>query len=204
MSAAIGLISTRLSSTLKGQGRSIGSLLIVVVTSVLNYIMNKDFFKCPKEAHVSFGLCFMFIPAVIASVMVFMLSFGTSEIPTGMCKRDKDSDKIISRKRGSFICRSILIALGQSIVGLLSWVIVTLLTTDAWCCITYGPMPTKTPSNKDDIRKYLDNKDKATGRSKIVGMCLLLISFAIAMLIYFLVKCCYKDPPSKKLAGERR
>jgi len=189
-----------LADQIKSQEMSLTSSMVVLSTSLLNYFLSSSFFKCPKSSHEIYGWSFLVCPGLLLFLLTLLGSSRLSRAVSGFCLSDKDVSKralLGKRKRTwKFVIRSISMALCMATLAFLSWVVVTLLTTDTYACIKLGP-PNKTA-------KYKDAKEKCETHSKATGLILLTVCLLISLVANFAVKCCFSDIPEKDLPSMRR
>ena len=192
-------IST-LADQIKSQKLPLTSGLVVLLTSLLNYCLKSTFFKCPKSSHDIYGWSFLLCPGLLLFLLTLLCSPRLSGAVSGFCLTDKDVTKraILGKRKRTwkFVIRSISIALCMATVAFLSWVVVTLVTTDTYVCIKLGPQ------NKN--AKYKEEKEKLETKSKAAGLILLTVCLLISLAINLAVRCCFSDIPEKDLPSMRR
>ena len=172
------------------QEKTITSLLIVVVVTLLNQLATKQYFKCPEKKYDDAGWSFMFVPGILLAFIYIIAS-----------KAVADASTICSKARGAqtkFFMRTISLSLCYAILAFLSWIIATLLFTETYACIKLGPAPDT--ENKTEIKIYNSKKAGRNSESKLAGLYMLLVALAIALFMHFIVKCILTDLP--KIEGK--
>ena len=184
---------------IKRRSLPLTSGIIVVSTSLLNHFLKNAIFKCPRSSHESYGWSFLFCPGIVMAILTLLSSQRLSKTLTGFCRTDIDVPTKASggkRKRTwRLIIRNLLIALSMAVLAFLSWVIVTLLTTDTYVCIRLGYL---------DEKAKLAVKEKYHTQSKIAGLILLIACLVVTLVINLGVKCCFSDLPEKDLLSMRK
>ena len=176
---------SRLTGTtlLSGQGKTVKSLLIFIITTLLNQLATKEYFKCPGEKHEQSGWAFMFVPGIILGLIILMSSDRVSQ-GSILCGKKK-------RAQLKFFCRTISLSLTYSVLAFLSWVVATLLFTETFACIKLGPAPNT--KNETKIEIYKSKKDGKNAESKVLGLYVLLVAFIVQVVLFFIHKCCLSD-----------
>lgn len=196
-------IST-ISDKIKSIGLPVTSGTVVLTTSLLNYLLSHSVFKCPTQTHAEYGWYFLLLPGVLLAVITLLASVRLSQAFTGFCRKDIDVPKSAmggKRKRTwKYIIRKISIALVLAILSFMSWVIISLLSTETYACIKIGPVYKR---NNSDLG-YKMRVEKANIDSKKYGLVLLLFSMLITFMVNVIVKCCFTDLPDKDLPSMRR
>lgn len=173
-----------LTTSVSGQGKTAKSLLIFLITALLNQLMIKEYFKCPGEnQNEQFGWSFMFVPGIILGLIILM----SSERVTQACILFTKTRKM----KVKFFCRSISLSLAYGILAFLSWVVATLLFTEIFACIRLGPAPDTKNATKIEI--YKSKKDGKNAESKILGLYVLLVAFIVQVVLFFINKCFLSD-----------
>ena len=187
----------KLSDIIKNQKLSLTSGIIVVATSVLNRFLDKSFFKCPHAAHELYGWTFLICPGILLAILTLLSSSRLSRAVIGCCQKDNDvSERAKGGKRmrtWRFIIRNFSIAFAMAMLSFLSWVIMTLLTTEAYVCIKVGPAD-----------KKVKDKSKYDTTSKVAGLILLAVGLLVALFINLIIQCCFTDRPEKELLSMHR
>ena len=174
----------KVSSLVSGQGKAVKSLLIFIVTTLLNQLATKQFFKCPAEdKHERASWSFMFIPGVMLAIIILMSSDRVSEGSILFAKR--------KRATARFFIRTISLSLAYSLLALLSWVVASLLFTETFACAELGPTPNT--KNQTKIEIYNSKKAVKNAESKVLGLYILLIALAVQMGLFFIHKCFLSD-----------
>ena len=168
-----------------GTGKSVKGLLVFIVTTLLNQLGNKQFFKCPPKNYVLAGWSFMLIPGAMLGMLILMASERVSEGCT-LCGQEGNATRR-KRSRVLFFLRAIALALGYSTLAFLSWLVASLLFTETYACAKLGPMPNT--KNATILDKYNAEKDIENADSKIIGLFLLLGTLFIQMGFFFFDKC---------------
>ena len=189
---------TSFSDKINRQKLSLTSGITVVATSLLNYFLDKSVFKCPQKLHQIYGCAFLIGPGVLLAILTLLCSSRLSKVFTGFCKRDQDvpDDAFCGKRRQSwrFIIKNLSIAFMIATLACFSWIIVSLLTTDAYVCIKVGP------TDKNKKAEY----ETFSTQSKVAGMVILAICLSFALAINITVKCWFSEIPEKKLPSMRR
>lgn len=174
----------KLTKLVSGQGKTVKSLLIFIITTLLNQLATKEYFKCPGEKkHERSGWAFMFVPGILLALIILMSSDRVSQGSILYGKK--------KRAQLKFFCRTISLSLTYSILALLSWVVATLLFTETFACIKLGPKPNT--KNETKIEIYNSKKDGKNAESKLLGLYILLMAFIVQVLLFFIHKCCLSD-----------
>ncbi len=201
-SLILSLFSERVFSAFRKQGKLIASLAIVILTANANRSLRVNFFHCPVGIHRFYGWCFLFGPALIIGMVVLLVSFSASQVLDGIFKKAADApvneqwDKKF--RTWKFILRRMLFSFVQSIIGFCCWVILTLLTSEAYSCIKLGPKPISL-KDKAAIHSFELKKERYDAFSKSLGFFFLVGGLVIATATHCVIKCCFTDPPKKML-----
>jgi len=170
--------------TIAGTGKTVKGLVVFIVTTLLNQLGNKEFFKCPPKNYVCAGWSFIIIPGVLLGMLVLM---GTNSVSNGSILCCKDASVKRKRKRFCFFMKAIALALGYSLLAFLSWVVASFLFTETYACIKLGPMPNT--KNATILAVYKTNKETKNAVSMIIGLWTLVIALCILMGFFFWNKC---------------
>ena len=172
------------SSFVSGQGKTVNSLLIFIITTLLNQLATKEFFKCPGEnKHEQAGWSFMFVPGIVLGIVLLMSS-----------DRISNGSILCGRKKGAtarFYYRAISLSLAYSALAFLSWVMASLLFTETYACTKLGPAPNT--KNQTKIDMYNSKKAVKNTESKVLGLYVLLIALVFEFCLFLIHKCCLSD-----------
>lgn len=204
MISAVKSLSSNLSNGIKNQGVTIASGIIIVSTSLVNYFLESSFFKCPSASHVEYGMCFLLLPGLILALLTLLASARLSTTLAGCCLNDVDApgDALFGKRKRTIqsIIRNISIAFVMAALSFFCWVIISLITTEAYVCIVVGPFD-KSKMAQADYKKLVDGQ-KAT--SVKLGLIILVICLFLLLVINLVMRCCYSDVPEKELPSMRR
>ena len=171
--------------TMSSQGKTAKSLVIFVVTTLLNQLLKKEYFKCPiGKTHGSTAWSFMFIPGIMLAILFLI---GSDRVSQGsiLCAKRRCASN------AQFFCRNIALTLSYSALALLSWIVATLLFTDTYVCAKLGPPP----NSKDKMLTAVYNakKSRRNAESKVLGLYILMVAVLVHTLLFFIHKCCLSD-----------
>ena len=122
----------KLNKLVSGQGKTVKSLLIFIITTLLNQLATKEYFKCPGEKkHEQSGWAFMFVPGILLAFIILMSSDRVSQGSILYGKK--------KRAQLKFFCRTISLSLTYSVLAFLSWVVATLLFKPGFHIIVREP-----------------------------------------------------------------
>ena len=181
---AKGVVDT-IKETVAGTGKTVKGLIVFIVTTLLNQLGNKQFFKCPAENYECTGKIFLYVPGVIFAMLIFMASNGVSEGSILCCKDDESRRR--ERSRVWFFIKASGLAACYAFLAFLSWVVASLLFTETYSCMKLGPTPNT--KNATILATYKINKEIKNAESITKGLLALLIALCVLMVLFFVNKC---------------
>ena len=167
-------------AVLSGREKSVKSLLIFIITTTLNYLTDKEFFKCPGEnRHEIAGWSFMFVPGIIMGILLFMSSDRVSQ-GSVLCANKRNG-------AAKFFLRTISLSLTYSVLVVLSWVVASLLFTETYACVKLGPAPDT--KNKTKLEIYKSKKVIKNAESQIIASYVLLTALVLQFVVFLIHRC---------------
>ena len=182
--------------SLSGKLKTLISVFVFIITTLLNQLGTQEYFTCPTERYYAAGIIFFVAPGVILLLLILIASNRLRMASIRCCKTEKDESEIC--KSPPVCCSkelrdSTLFAVGYGVLACSSWVVATFMFTETFSCIRLGPAPRT--GNATDVEIFNSKKGIENATSKLIGLCILLGVVVLVMIIYFAYICCYATWP---------